>query len=154
MKFRKKRRNVLRLLRYLNGFLIEAFYFENDKGLTIDLERTEDEKEAIETRIANYERDLEKLKFENENCFGREKNSLMVLSGFTSQTEFLSYVLKPDGSESPRTIKIPSSKNEYHYLYASISALIRGKIYIFGEGGNLDYGLRVKNAKKINLCLF
>ena len=144
MKFRKKRRNVLRLLRYLNGFLIEAFYFENDKGLTIDLERTEDEKEAIETRIANYERDLEKLKFENENCFGREKNSLMVLSGFTSQTEFLSYVLKPDGSESPRTIKIPSSKNEYHYLYASISALIRGKIYIFGEGRGLNYQLRVR----------
>ena len=144
MKFRKKRRNVLRLLRYLNGFLIEAFYFENDKGLTIDLERTEDEKEAIETRMSNYERDLEKLKFENENCFGREKNSLMVLSGFTSQTEFLSYVLKPDGSESPRTIKIPSSKNEYHYLYASISALIRGKIYIFGEGRGLNYQLRVR----------
>ncbi|CAG5108385.1 Oidioi.mRNA.OKI2018_I69.chr1.g3770.t1.cds [Oikopleura dioica] len=117
---------------------------QTTQALTIDLERTEDEKEAIETRMSNNERDLEKLKFENEKCFGREKNSLMVLSGYKSQTEFLSYVLKPDGSESPRTIKIPSSKNGDHYLFASISALIRGKIYIFGEGSNIDYGLRIR----------
>ncbi|CAG5108423.1 Oidioi.mRNA.OKI2018_I69.chr1.g3788.t1.cds [Oikopleura dioica] len=120
----------------------KAQCFKNTQALTIDLERTEDEKEAIETRIAFYERDLEKLKFENENCFGREKNSLMVLSGYESQTEFLSYVLKPDGSENPRTIKIPSSNNQFHYLYAAISALIRGKVYIFGEGWG--YGLRIR----------
>ncbi|CAG5108419.1 Oidioi.mRNA.OKI2018_I69.chr1.g3786.t1.cds [Oikopleura dioica] len=120
----------------------KAQCLKTTQGLTIDLERTEDEKEAIETRMSIFERDLEKFKFENESCFGRQKNSLMVLSGYTSQTEFLSYVLKPDGSESPRTIKIPSSKNEYHYLLASISAMIRGKIYIFGEG--YGYELRIK----------
>ncbi|CAG5108415.1 Oidioi.mRNA.OKI2018_I69.chr1.g3784.t1.cds [Oikopleura dioica] len=114
------------------------------QALTIDLERTEDEKEAIETRMSNYEKDLEKLEFENKNCFGREKNSLMVLSGYRSKTKFLSYVLKPDGSESHRRIKIPSSNKQFHYLYAAISALIRGKIYIFGAGGINDSGLRIR----------
>ena len=115
--------------------------------MTIDLQRSKNEKEEIETRLLNYVRDFEQLELENENCYGREKNSLMVLSGYQSQTEFLSYVLKPDGSESSRTIKMPSSSHSFHYLYASISALIRGKVYIFGGDGEYDF--RVSDDKKI-----
>ena len=108
-----------------------------------DLSRKENEKERIERQLSNRETEIQKLMVENENCFGKEKNSLMVLSGYESQSEYLSYLLKPDGSKSSRTIKMPSSSHEDHYLYGSISALIRGKVYIFGGDGGHKFRVRL-----------
>ncbi|CAG5108425.1 Oidioi.mRNA.OKI2018_I69.chr1.g3789.t1.cds [Oikopleura dioica] len=88
--------------------------------------------------------EIDEVKAESEKCYGREKNSLMVLTGYGSKTEYLSYVLKPDGSESPRTIKMPSSIDSSQFLYASISAMIRGKVFIFGKLSGSDYGLRIR----------
>ncbi|CAG5076600.1 Oidioi.mRNA.OKI2018_I69.PAR.g8500.t1.cds [Oikopleura dioica] len=73
--------------------------------------------------------------------------SLMVLSGLDSQTVFLSYVLKSDGSKSPLTIKMPSYTS--HYLYLSYSALIRGKVYIFGGVNENDFHIAMINDCEI-----
>ncbi|CAG5111208.1 Oidioi.mRNA.OKI2018_I69.chr2.g5538.t1.cds [Oikopleura dioica] len=94
--------------------------------------------DAEASDVLRLQKEIEELK---------NSRSLMVLSGYESQTEILSYVVKPDGSKSSRTIKMPPSSHTYHYLYHSISALIRGKVYIFS--GYQDYEFRIS---MINGC--
>ncbi|CAG5111210.1 Oidioi.mRNA.OKI2018_I69.chr2.g5540.t1.cds [Oikopleura dioica] len=110
-------------------------------------EHLKDEIKEEKARCSRATQDL-KNDLEREDLENQEKNSLMVLS-YQSKTEFLSYVLKPDGSESSRTIKMPSSSHEYHYLYWSISALVRGKVYVIGGYGEYKFRIAMINDCEI-----
>ncbi|CAG5108381.1 Oidioi.mRNA.OKI2018_I69.chr1.g3768.t1.cds [Oikopleura dioica] len=115
---------------------------KNNSLMKESLKEEHKEKENLNKQLSYRLTEIDELKAESENCFGREKNSLMILSGFENKTELLSYVLKPDGSQNSVEIKMPFSGHKYHYLNSSIYALIRGKVYIFG-GYYKGYELRI-----------
>ncbi|CAG5108383.1 Oidioi.mRNA.OKI2018_I69.chr1.g3769.t1.cds [Oikopleura dioica] len=116
---------------------------EHQQGV---IEEFEKKIQRLENRLEKDKEEKEKLQKQlsvvlTENAELKIHRSLMVLSGYESKTEYLSYFLKPNGYQIPRAINMPSSSNAHHYLYASISALIYGNVYIFG--GWSEYKFRI-----------
>ena len=66
--------------------------------------------------------------------------SLMVLAGYRGS---ISYLLNSNGMTRNVAIKMPASKTDLNYLYSSVSASIRGRMYIFGGASNSEYKNRV-----------
>ena len=115
-------------------FFVLNASFENElKEMKVSLQASKNETTEMKLK---YELEKDMLSF-----YLSPKDPMMVIC--TSVERSFSYLLKSDGTKIEQSVGIPDSTGEFPYLYGSISALIRGKAYIFGGDRYGDYHYRV-----------